>query len=328
MSDGGPAWLVTGGAGYIGAHITRRLQGADLPVVIIDNLSTGLAVRIPESVPLHQGDCADHEFVRRILLEHDVVGVMHLAGLKQARESARHPLKYWVNNLGAILGLLQAIEDTRVRYFVLSSSCSVYGAAGPVTSDQPFQPMSPYARSKLVSEQMLQDTATELNLSTAVLRYFNVVGNDDFRFAHDTSEECLVPNAYAKLTRGEPVQVFGTEHQTPDGTSLRDYVDVRDLATAHLHAAEYLMSHELTRHIALDVGVGYPVSVKEILQTLAEVSGKAVLIDDVGSHSADPASVWAEASLARTVLNWTPSHDIVSSISAHVHSVNARDTSN
>lgn len=321
MSEETPTWLVTGGAGYIGAHVTRTLLSAGLRVVVIDNLSTGLIERIPDSVTTIRADCADHQTVHEVLVDHEVVGVMHLAAFKQARESAREPMKYWVNNVNAILGVLRAIEGTPVRHFVLSSSCSVYGAAGPVGVSSIPRPMSPYARTKYANELMLQDLAPHLGLSTVTLRYFNVIGNDDFAMAHDTSIECLVPSAYTQVVRDEPIRVFGTSHPTPDGTALRDYVDVRDLADAHLKAAQYLMNHGPDLQLTLDVGTGVPASVTEVLHALQEATGRTVVLHDAGAHPADPAAVWAEASSIRTLLDWTPRFGLLASVAAHVVSV-------
>ena len=326
MSEQHPAWLVTGGAGYIGAHVVRSLLSAAMRVVVIDNLSTGLRARVPDSVPFAQLDCRDHRAVERLVLQHDVVGIMHLAAFKQARESLRDPMSYWVNNMESMLGILRGIEETQVRHFVFSSSCSIYGAAGLVNAGTQPMPQSPYARTKYVSEMMLQDLASQLRVSTITLRYFNVIGNDKFDLAHDTSTECLVPAAYSRIVRGQPVEVFGTNHRTPDGTALRDYVDVRDLSDAHLKSAQYLMSSDAEVHLAFDIGTGQPTSVQEILLALQSATGKSVTIADVGCHPADPAAVWSDASQAMEMLNWMPQHGVEDSVSAHVASHGRRDS--
>lgn len=320
MSPEPTTWLVTGGAGYIGAHVTRSLLSVGLRVVVVDNLSTGLIERIPDAVMMIHAECADHELIHRALVEHEVVGVMHLAAFKQARESAREPMKYWLNNLNAMFGVLRAIEGTSVRHFVLSSSCSIYGAAGPVTAATPPRPLSPYARTKYASELLLQDVAPGLGLSTIILRYFNVIGNDEFPMAHDTSTECLVPSAYSRMTRQERVPVFGTSHSTADGTALRDYVDVRDLAAAHSRAAKLTMTMDPSSSLELDVGTGKPTSVMQVLSALEGEVQLPLKIQDHGAHASDPGAIWAEAFAVRAVLGWEPRHDLASSVRAHVQS--------
>lgn len=317
MSAERPIWLVTGGAGYIGAHVTRSLLSTGLEVVVIDNLSTGLIERVPEAVTMIQADCADHQSLRDVIVKHQVVGVMHLAALKQARESARKPMQYWVNNINATLGVLRASEGTSVRHFIFSSSCSIYGDSGPVNTTTPPRPLSPYARTKFASELLLQDVAPTLGLSTIFLRYFNVIGNDEFAMAHDTSTECLVPAAYTRIVNQEPVQVFGTSHPTPDGTALRDYVDVRDLASAHARAAKFSMTMDPASSLLLDVGTGKPTSVMQILDALEQEVQTTLKLEDHGAHASDPDAIWAEALAIREVLGWEPQHDLASSVKAH-----------
>lgn len=316
-------WLVTGGAGYIGAHVTRRFLSAGVQVIVVDNFSTGKMARLPDTVTTIEVDCDDHQSIHEVLVNHGVVGVVHLAAFKQARESTREPMKYWSNNVNAMLGVLRAIEGTCVRHFVFSSSCSIYGSVGLVSPDKDPQPISPYARTKYASELILQDHARHLGLSTITLRYFNVIGNDAFPLAHDTSTESLIPAAYARVILDQPVPVFGTSHPTPDGTALRDYVDVRDLATAHLKAAQYLVEQGPDVQEVLDVGTGAPVSVCEILQSLEQATGRVITIKDVGAHPADPAAVWAEGSRIRELLGWRPEHDILTSVAAHHASHNS-----
>lgn len=321
MITGDNTWLVTGGAGYIGAHVVRSLLAADLDVVVVDNFSTGIKERIPDSVKLIEADCADHYMIREVLLAHRVVGVLHLASYKHARESSHEPLRYWHNNVGAMLGLVQAMKGTSVRYFIFSSSCSVYGASGPVTESTPAQPLSPYARTKYACELLLEDVAPELGISSMILRYFNVIGNDNFYMAHDTSTECLLPAAYAKVHRDLAVNVFGVNLPTPDGTALRDYVDVRDLARAHAAAAAHLMAQGMETHLTLNVGIGTPTSVQQILHTLGQEVGRTITIEDCAANTAEPPAIWAESPEAHSTLQWQPKHSLISSIQAHHRSV-------
>lgn len=317
MSGTAGSWLVTGGAGYIGAHVVRSLAQAGFEVVIVDNLSTGLRQRLPQGVHFIDADCANSGVVHAALVEHSVTGVIHLAAFKQARESAREPLRYWANNVRAMLGLMEAIEGTSVRHVILSSSCSIYGAAGLVDPHTSVNPLSPYARTKHVSEQVLGDCAESLGISWLALRYFNVIGNDGTPWAHDTSAECLVPATTARLLRGEPAIVFGTDFSTPDGTAVRDYVDVRDLAAAHVAAARYLMDGSPSGY-AVDIGTGRPSSVLDVLTALHRELGQALSLQDAGRNPADSDSVWTKASVFRTLTGWTPIHDLDASISAHV----------
>lgn len=313
-------WLITGGAGYIGSHVVRSMLDAGMQVVVADDFSTGLPERLPHTVPCYEIDCRKSALVRNVILRHDVVGVVHLAASKQARESVREPMRYWDNNVGSMLGVLDSLDGTAVRKFILSSSCSVYGGAGLIGPTTPIRPMSPYARTKHACEMMLQDVAPSLGIASVTLRYFNVVGNDDFRMAHDTSTECLLPAAYRKFVAGDAVRILGARHATPDGTALRDYVDVRDLADAHTKAALHLQRVEGSPQLILDVGVGRPSSVREVLQALESVVDEPLRVEVHEANEVDPPAVWADASKIREVLNWEPKHDLSSSVEAHVRS--------
>jgi len=312
------AWLITGGAGYIGAHVVREFANAGIRVIVIDNLSTGIRERIPDGVTFTEGDCSDESLVRKVLITHEVTGIVHLAAFKHARESARQSIRYWSNNLGAMLGVINAIQGTNVRFFLLSSSCAVFGASGFVDSDTKPNPQSTYARTKYSSEQILADCATEIDLSWMSLRYFNVIGNGDFPHAHDTSTECLIPAAYAQIQRQRPSIIFGTNFDTPDGTALRDYVDVRDLAAAHVKAASYLTQENIAPQRTISIGTGTPNSVLELLTELYNEVQRPLQIDDSGRHPSDPEAVWADAKQAKELLAWEPKHSIKSSIAAHV----------
>lgn len=319
----GRAWLIVGGAGYIGSHVTHAFQREGLPVVVFDDLSTGRRERLPADVAFVPGDCADPELIRATCRAHGIGGVVHLAALKQARESTREPLRYWVRNVGAMLGVVDGLSGTDVTSVVLSSSCSVYGAAGPVTEASPVHPVSPYGRTKAVSEQILRDSAEQLGLSWIALRYFNVIGNATFPSAHDTSQECLVPAATRQLAAGQTPVVFGTDHPTPDGSCLRDYVDVRDLADAHLAAARLLAARPPGERLGevINVASGRPLSVLDILTELYAAHDRPVEFVDAGAREGDPPAVWAEAPQAITRLSWRPTHDVRSSVTAHVTAV-------
>ena len=315
-------WLITGGAGYIGAHVVHEFRREGYGVVVLDDLSTGHAERLGGSVRLVEGRCQDSALVAGLVGDFDIRGVVHLAARKHARESARSPLLYWSENVGALLGVLQGISGSGVRHMVLSSSCSVYGSAGEVTPNTPTDPVSPYGRTKLVSEMALADCAEEIGLTWVALRYFNVIGNGDFTMAHDTSTECLVPAATRLLSSGQIPHVYGLDFPTPDGSALRDYIDVRDLARAHLLAAQELerSPDSVAWRTGLDVGRGSPVSVLEVLGAVAEALGVPVVYHDGGRQPADPPAVWTSASPALRYLGWRPTHDLRSSVTAHVSS--------
>lgn len=319
----GDGWLVVGGAGYVGSHVVRALADASQRVVVLDDLSGGRPERLPGDVTLVVADGADGDSVARVLAEHGLLGVVHLAARKQAGESTRDPLGYWTRNVRAVLGVLEGISGSGARHLLLSSSCSVYGAAGPVTEESPLRPVSPYGRTKLVSEQAVADCAPSLGLTWMSLRYFNVVGNGEFAHAHDSSTECLVPAAYREIRAGRPPVVFGTDYATPDGTCLRDYVDVRDLARAHVLAVQALTDDAGRGALptAIDVAVGRPSSVLEVMGHLHAEAGRPVTIHDAGRRPGDPEAVWSAGALAGSVLGWSPEHDLVSSVAAHVRSV-------
>lgn len=311
-------WLITGGAGYIGSHVVRAFADAGFSAVVLDDMSTGIAERIPSPIDLVPGDCRDAGLVREVLLEYEVSGIVHLAARKQARESSRIPVDYWSRNVGSVLGVVQAIPGTSVSSLILSSSCSVYGAVGPVGPGSRMSPISPYGRTKLTSEWIVRDAQKELSLGVVILRYFNVIGNGDFPYAFDTSPECLVPAAFERINSGRRPLVFGTDFETPDGTALRDYIDVRDLAIAHVSAAHRLVAAPGIGLDSFDLGTGSAVSVRAVLTSLADSMGVPLAVEDVGRNEADPPSVWVDSSTAKAELNWSPIWTAAESVRAYV----------
>ena len=193
-------WLVIGGAGYIGSHVSRELNKNGIKVIILDNLSLGIKRRVPEDIELIVQDCTEIRALNKILIDNKIIGVIHMAALKQARESIEKPLEYYDTNLSIMLALLKAMQNSPVKYMVFSSSCSIYGASSEVTELSEKIPISPYGMSKLFCERILEDCAKKLNISFISLRYFNVIGNDNFPFAFDTSKECLIPSIYSKIS--------------------------------------------------------------------------------------------------------------------------------
>lgn len=308
-------WLVTGGAGYIGSHIVRGLISSGNEVVVLDNFSTGKLSRIIGICEYVSLDCRDFDGLQRLFNEKDFVGVIHLAANKHARESARNPEKYWHNNVLSMLNLLRALKDTKVRKFILSSSCSVYGSNPMPQLNDSRSPISPYGRTKMVCEDMLKDFCKTLDIQWAILRYFNVIGCDQFIDAADDSDECLMPLLTKCLLSSTPISIFGDDYNTPDGTALRDYIDVRDLARAHTIIANKM--HVKSDNFLVNVSSGKPISVQQVVKTLQEVSGMKFTVQIEAANVADPAAIWSPPSKELIQLGWTPKFEFLESVSAH-----------
>lgn len=266
-------WMITGGAGYIGAHVARVMAGAGERVVVVDDVSSGVPERLPADIPLVRGTSLDGDLVRRVCAEHAVTGVVHLAARKQVGESVEQPLRYYRENVGGLTTLLEAVVDAGVQRFVFSSSAAVYGNppdADLVAEDTPCAPVSPYGETKLAGEWLVRAAGKAHGLTTTCLRYFNVAGAASPELA-DTGVFNVVPMVFDRLTRGEAPRIFGTDHPTPDGTCVRDYIHVSDLAEAHLAAARRPV--EPGGDLTVNIGRGEGVSVRELLTVIAEVTG-------------------------------------------------------
>jgi UDP-glucose 4-epimerase len=312
-------WLVIGGAGYIGSHLVHLWANRNVPVVVLDDLSTGRLASLPQGVPVVHADARDSARVERALSEFAIRGIVHLAARKHARESVQEPLAYWRTNLGALMNVLEAAEGRNVRRFLLSSSCSVYGSAGEVTTSTALNPQSPYGRTKVMSEALLKDWTRTSGGTWAALRYFNVIGNAEFPNAPDRSSECLVPAASREIRAGERPMIFGADFPTPDGTAMRDYLDVRDIATAHAVVAADLESAALTHGQVLNVSTGSPTSVRTILDVITKETNWSGTPDVSARRTGDPERIWAQPSPELHALGWTPTFSIQESIHAHVH---------
>ena len=304
--------LVTGGAGYIGSHTVRALQGIGRAVVVLDSLENGHADLVAD-VPLVVGDTADGALVRSLCEEHGVDAVVHFAAYKAAGESMHDPAKYFRNNTAGSLSLLEAVLDAGVRRFVFSSTAAVYGTPEhvPVAEDAPLHPESPYGESKLMVERMLHWFDAAPGLRSVSLRYFNAAGAAmDGGLGEDWSHTAnLVPMVMrAALERGGPLQVFGTDYPTADGTAVRDYIHVEDLAEAHVAALRYLEAGGATTAVNLGTGVGS--SVRQIIELTEQVSGARVPRHEVGRRPGDPVALWADTTRARRVLGWQPVYGI------------------
>jgi UDP-glucose 4-epimerase len=282
-------WMLTGGAGYIGAHIVRAFDAAGLPVVVLDDLSTGIRANVPADVPFVQASVSDSEAVRAALREHQVTGVLHLAAQKAVAESVAKPLLYWDENVGGMRSLLQSCVDEGVDRVLFSSSAAVFGnpPVDFVTEETPVAPMSPYGETKLVGEWMLRDVAAATGLRWAALRYFNVAGAGAPELA-DRSVNNLVPMTFQALTEGRNPQLFGDDYDTRDGSCIRDYIHVVDLAEAHAAAAARL--DEAPMGEVFNVGRGEGVTVSEVFATVREVTGIDFTVDVVGRRAGDPAA--------------------------------------
>lgn len=305
-------WLVTGGAGYIGAHVVRAMAADGLPVVVLDDLSTGDAGRIPD-VALIVGSIRDRELVRRVLAEHHVHGVMHIAGKKQVGESVRDPLLYYRENVDGMVALLDCCRDAGVAKLVFSSSAAAYGLPDVdlVTEDTPCRPLSPYGESKLVGEWLIRDCATAWDLNANCLRYFNVAGAASPELG-DPGAFNLIPLVFQALSGGRRPQVFGADYPTPDGTGIRDYVHVADVADAHVAAARALEGG--ARGGTYNIGRGAGFSVLEVLQTIGEVTGLDMTHEVVARRPGDPARVVAAVDRIHDELGFTAQRDLRSMV--------------
>ncbi|WP_409058016.1 UDP-glucose 4-epimerase GalE [Streptomyces sp. SYP-A7185] len=304
-------WLITGGAGYIGAHVVRAMTEAGERAVVYDDLSTGIAERVPDGVPLVTGSTLDAALLSRTLREHAVTGVVHLAAKKQVGESVEQPLRYYHENVEGLRVLLSAVAEAGVASFVLSSSAAVYGMPDVdlVTEEAPCLPMSPYGETKLAGEWLTRATGRAHGLSTASLRYFNVAGAASPALA-DTGVFNLVPMVFEKLTAGEAPRVFGADYPTPDGTCVRDYIHVVDLAEAHVATARKLAAAPRGTDLTLNIGRGEGVSVLEMTELINEVTGYDLPPVVAPRRPGDPARVVASADRVATELGWSAKRDV------------------
>ncbi|WP_328413710.1 UDP-glucose 4-epimerase GalE [Streptomyces violaceus] len=303
-------WLITGGAGYIGAHVVRAMTAAGERAVVYDDLSTGIAGRVPEGVPLVVGSTLDGERLARTLADHSVTGVVHLAAKKQVGESVEQPLRYYRENVEGLRVLLDAVTAAKVPSLVFSSSAAVYGMPDVdlVTEETPCVPMSPYGETKLAGEWLVRATGRASGLSTACLRYFNVAGAASPELA-DVGVFNLVPMVFEKLTEGAPPRIFGDDYATPDGTCVRDYIHVVDLAEAHVAAARALRSSP-GRALTLNIGRGEGVSVREMIDRINAITGYDRPPTVSPRRPGDPARVVASADRSATELGWKAGHDV------------------
>ncbi|MCK8516767.1 UDP-glucose 4-epimerase GalE [Methylonatrum kenyense] len=308
--------LVTGGAGYIGSHVVQQLAARGEQVVVLDDLSTGFADAVPDA-ELIVGNTADQALVRAILQQHRIDTVMHFAAHTIVPESVADPLKYYGNNTCATRNLLVCCQQEQIPYFIFSSTAAVYGtpAGGIAREDATPAPINPYGYSKLMSEWMLRDLAAASPLRFVTLRYFNVAGSDPGgRIGQRTPRATLLVKVACEAAVGKRphVAIYGTDYPTPDGTGVRDYIHVEDLAAAHLRALDYLRRGGDST--TLNCGYGHGYSVREVLDMVGRVSDRQLTVREETRRAGDPATLIAEASRIRSVLGWEPRYDDLQTI--------------
>ena len=314
--------LVTGGAGYIGSHMVLALCDAGEQVTVLDNLSTGFRSAIDTRATLVEGDIGDIDLVREVIKNKSISSVIHFAGSIVVPESVEDPLKYYFNNTAKTRNLIEACVLEKVPHFVFSSTAAVYGTPKkvPVTEEAPLEPVSPYGRSKLMTEWMLQDVAAAHGLKYAILRYFNVAGADPKGRSGQSTRNAthLIKVAVqAALGLRDHMSIFGSDYATPDGTCIRDYIHVSDLISAHEAALKYLRAGGDS--LIANCGYGHGASVKEVVNAVERVSSKKFDVRMADRRAGDPDAIVADATRAREILGWKPSHDDLDEIVAHAY---------
>ncbi len=312
--------LVTGGAGYIGSHAVLALRDAGWPVVVLDNLSTGFRSAIPEAVPLVTGDIGDEALLADLFARESPIAVMHFAGSIIVRDSVADPLRYYHNNTAKSRTLIAAAVNGGVPHFIFSSTAAVYGNGDGtrITEEAPCRPVSPYGWSKLMTEQMLADTATAHPFDYAALRYFNVAGADpQARTGQATAGATHLIKVALEAALGEryDMAIFGTDYATSDGTGVRDYVHVSDLVAAHVLALEKLIA-EPGRSLVMNCGYGRGSSVREVLDAVERVSGVTLDRRIAPRRAGDPAMLVCDPARIRSELGWKPRFDDLETIIA------------
>jgi len=312
--------LVTGGAGYIGSHAVLALRDSGWPVVVLDNLSTGFAWAVPDDAILVKGDVGDQSLLARIIAEHGIGAIMHFAGSIIVPESVADPLKYYGNNTVKSRALIESAVQAGVKHFIFSSTAATYGIPEtvPVREDMPTQPINPYGWSKLMTERMLADTVFAHDMNYCALRYFNVAGADPKgRTGQSTAGATHLIKVAVEAAIGKRghVDVFGTDYDTPDGTGVRDYIHVSDLAAAHVAALEKLIADPASSHV-MNCGYGRGFSVLEVLDSVDRVTNLAVERRLSPRRAGDPPALIADNGRILATLPWRPARDELDTIVA------------
>jgi len=308
--------LVTGGAGYIGSHVVKQLGSRGESIVVLDNLSTGKKDAVLYG-KLIEGNVGDMALVDNIMQAHEIEAVMHFAAHTIVPESVSNPLKYYSNNTANTRNLLECCQRHGVKHFIFSSTAAVYGVleSGIASETTPTQPINPYGSSKLMSEGMLRDLSFATDLTHVILRYFNVAGCDsECRIGQNTPNATLLIKVASEVAVGkrDALHIFGTDYDTPDGTGVRDFIHVEDLASAHLKALDYLRQGGQSRTFNCGYGHGY--SVKEVVDAIEQALGHPIKTIEQPRRAGDPPSLIANAKAIKEVLQWQPQFDDIHKI--------------
>jgi UDP-glucose 4-epimerase len=312
-------WMVTGGAGYIGAHVTREIIQSNRVPLVLDDFSTGKSERIPSGVNIETSTLLNLEQLFEVFSKNEIGGVIHLAAKKQVGESVKHPDYYWLENVIGFENLLSVMGQFGVKNLVFSSSASVYGqpdlrVGSFISEDVPCNPINPYGETKLEGERLAQEYARKYGASVIALRYFNAAGAGR-KDLGDIFTHNLIPIVFEALDRGERPVIFGNEYDTSDGTCIRDYVHVQDLAEAHIAALD-LIDKSGSGFERINVGTGVGASVLEVIETISQVAGKKIEARIVDRRDGDPASLVADVKKAKEVLNWSSKKELYEIVSS------------
>ncbi len=318
--------LVTGGAGYIGAHVTRAMRGSGHDVAVLDDFSTGSRGRLAPDTVVYEGSLLDTVFVESSLRSFSTDAVVHIAAKKAVDESVANPLFYYHQNVTGMQSVLEAMVGTGTRRVLFSSSAAVYGeqAVSPVTEATPTSPSSPYGWTKLIGEQMLSDVAAAHGLSWAALRYFNVAGAATPELA-DRGENNLIPRVFRAISSGVRPRVFGADYPTPDGSCVRDYIHVEDVADAHATVLNHMASGDLAA--VYNIGTGRGTSVFEIMTAVRQATGIDFECDIIGRRAGDPPDVVADPAKIHRDFGWESRHDLAGTVHSAWSSWIANDQS-
>lgn len=314
------AILITGGAGYIGSHMVHAALERGEDVVVLDNLSTGNRGLVAEGAKFVEGNAGDQALVARLIAQHRIDAIIHFAGSIIVPESVEQPLAYYANNTVVARNLIETAVDAGVPNFIFSSTAAVYGGDGAavIAETNSTQPMSPYGRSKLMTEWMLEDAARAYDLRYVALRYFNVAGADPKGRTGQSSPRAthlIKRGCQAALGRVPHLDIFGTDYPTPDGTGVRDYVHVSDLVAAHALSLDHLRNGG--QSAVMNCGYGHGSSVHEVIRTIERVSGTKLSVREAPRRAGDPSSLVADASLIHKTIGWQPEHDDLDEIVTH-----------
>ena len=307
-------WLLLGGAGFIGCHVAQAFRESEIEFIVLDNFSSGLLSRIENIYEYIEGDAMNSDLIIDTCLKFEITGIINMAAFMQARESVRDPIKYWKNNLGVAIAIAEALYHLKIEKVILSSSCSVYGNTKDATEETPMSPLSPYAQTKVASEQVLAQACLENKCTFISLRYFNAIGGGEFPFSVDTKEETLIPSVFRNILNGNNPVIFGSSFPTLDGTCERDFIDVRDLADAHVKVATSVGNSECEY---LNVSTGLNISVLEIVNLALRISGSHLKPEFVASKKGDPAAISAKPSLRLMEMGWHANYTVEDSITDH-----------